>query len=187
MEAWPKKHRLTVDEYYRMAEMGLLAPDARVELIEGEIIDMAPMGSDHAGVVNGLARRWFEAVGQRAFVRVQSAVRLDTASEPEPDLAIVLPRDDDYVTAHPSAADVLLLIEVADTTLRYDRDVKVPLYARHGIAEVWVVDLRNRELRWYRSPQAGGYADQGVERGAITMKLDALPDVALDLTGILAG
>jgi Uma2 family endonuclease len=187
MESWPRRHRITVDEYYRMAQVGLLAPDARVELIEGEIIDMAPMGTDHASVVNELARLFILAVGERARVHVQSAIRLDDASEPQPDLALLVPRADKYRHAHPAPADILLLIEVSDSTLRYDCDVKVPLYARHGIPEVWVVDLRNGELRWYRSPQSGNYTTQNVTRETGAMPVPALPGATVDFAGILAG
>jgi Uma2 family endonuclease len=185
MESWPRKHRITVDEYYRMAEVGLLAPDARVELIEGEIIDMAPIGTDHGSVVSELARLFILAAGDRARVHIQSAVRLDRASEPQPDLAVLVPRMDKYRHVHPVPADILLLIEVSDSTLRYDRDMKVPLYARHGIPEAWIVDLQNNVLRWYREPQGGVYLEQGEIREPGTLSPGALPDISVDLTGVL--
>lgn len=187
MESWPRKHRITVDEYYRMAEVGLLAPDARVELIEGEIIDMAPMGSNHTGVVHELAGLLAEATRGLAQVRLQSAVTLDYSSQPEPDLALVLPRADHYRKAHPSPADILLLVEVSDSTLRHDRDVKVPLYARHRIPEVWIVDLQHRELHAYSSPEAGVYLDTAATGHPGLQRLRALPSVAVDLSGIVTG
>jgi Uma2 family endonuclease len=186
MESWPRRHRITVDEYHRMAEVGLLAPDARVELIEGEIIDMAPIGTDHCFVVDELAELFIRAAAGKARIRVQGAVRLDRSSEPQPDVALLVPRPDQYRHAHPSPADVLLLIEVSDSTLRYDRDEKVPLYARHGIPEVWIIDLPHRELRIYRTPEGGSYLDLSVTKEPGLMSVAALPGVEVDLSGILA-
>ena len=117
MEDWLPRHRITVDEYYRMAEVGLLAADARVELIEGEILDMPPIGSRHAGVVSLLDRLLSRAAGDEAIVRVQLPLRLTNASEPQPDLALVKPRSDYYSTRHPTAADTLLVVEVSQTTV----------------------------------------------------------------------
>jgi Uma2 family endonuclease len=185
METWPRRHRITVDEYYRMAEAGLLAPDARVELIEGEIFDMAPIGVDHNGAVNQLSHLFNQAVGNLAIVQIQGVVRLDRSSEPQPDLALLAPRADFYRRAHPSPADVLLLIEVSDSTLRHDRDVKVPLYARHGIPEVWIVDLQNQELLLFRSPADGTYLDYRAAKQPGVTSVAALPGVEVDLTGLL--
>jgi Uma2 family endonuclease len=185
-ESWVTRHRITVDEYYRMAEVGLFAPDARVELIEGEIIDMAPIGSRHAGIVNKLNKLLVQAVGERAVVAVQSPIRLSTRSEPQPDVALLKPRPDFYVRGHPVPADVLLVIEVSDATLRYDRTVKVPLYARHGIAEVWIADLENGLLHLFRSPAGATYAEVStIERPAV-VQLPVAPQVAVDLSGLFA-
>jgi Uma2 family endonuclease len=148
---------------------------------------MAPIGADHGSVVNDLARLFFLGVGDLGRVHIQSGIRLDRASEPQPDLALLVPRADKYRKALPGPADILLLIEVSDSTLRYDIDVKVPLYARHGIPEVWIVDLQNGELRWYRSPQAGSYREQGATREPGVMSPAALPGATVDLTGILSG
>lgn len=187
MESWPRKHRITVDEYYRMAEVGLLAPDARVELVEGEIIDMAPIGPSHGRVVDRLNKLFVRAVDDLAIVRIQGAVLLDPGSMPQPDVALLSPSADGYGTHHPSPADIRLIVEVSDSTLRYDRDVKVPLYARHGVPEVWIVDLQNGELRWYRAPQAGSYLEQGSAREPGVLHIGALPGTAVDLTGLLSG
>src|SRR5690606_16285512 len=149
MDSWPKRHRITADEYHRMAEVGLLAPDARVELIEGEIIEMAPIGKEHTSVVDQLTRLFVRAVGDDAIVRVQGSVRLGSISEPEPDLVLLRPRTDFYRNQFANAPDILLVIEVSDTTLRYDREVKVPLYARHGVPETWIVDLPHQRLLVY--------------------------------------
>jgi Uma2 family endonuclease len=186
MESWPRRHRITVDEYYRMAEVGLLAPDARVELIEGEIIDMAPIGIDHNSVVTQLNDLLHDAVGRRGIVQNQGVVRLDFLSEPQPDIAVLVRRDDYYRRAHPTPADVLLLIEVSNSTLRYDRDVKVPLYARHGIPEVWIVDLQNSSVHFHRSPQGDRYLDQGTTGAPGVTPITALPGIAVDLAGLLS-
>lgn len=187
MESWPRRHRITVEEYYRMAEVGLLAPEARVELIEGEIIDMAPIGTGHDSVVMQLNRLFHRAAGDRCVVKIQGAIRLDAMSEPQPDVAILAPSPDFYRHAHPTPADVLLVIEVSDSTLRYDRDVKIPLYARHGIPEVWIVDLEHGELRTCRSPEGGRYREQGVTTEPGVTPVVALPGVEIDLSGILGG
>ena len=132
-ESWPRPHRLTVDEYYRMAEVGLLPPDARVELIDGEIIDMAPIGSRHAAAVDLLAERFIQAAKGTVVVRIQGPVRLGPRSEPQPDHAVLRPRADRYARSHPTAADVLLVVEVSDATLRFDREVKANLYAEQPL------------------------------------------------------
>lgn len=186
LEEFPElKHRITVEDYHRMGEAGVLAADARTELIEGEILDMAPIGSRHASVVNRLNRLLVSAVGDRAIVQVQGPVRLGDLSEPEPDLALLKPRTDYYRDALPGATDVLLIIEVADTTQRLDRRVKVPLYARYGVTEVWVVDLENSLVHFHRQPIEGAYADMSAtERPAIT-PVAALAGVMIDLSGTL--
>lgn len=185
MEGWPRRHRITVDEYYRMAEVGLLAPDARVELIEGEIIDMAPIGPRHGSVVNDLTRLLVNAVSDRGIVQVQGVVRLDDASEPQPDVALLVGRSDNYRSQHPSPADTPLLIEVSDSTLAYDLNTKVPLYAAHGIPEVWIVDLQHDELRCYRTPQAGRYLVERVAKTPGITPIAMLPGLEIDLSGIL--
>jgi len=177
----PRRHRLTVADYYRMAEVGILAPDARVELIDGEIIDMAPPGSLHAATVDRLMEVLARAVDGRASVRVQNPVRLSELSEPQPDVALLRRREDFYSEHHPTPADVLLIVEVADTSLRFDRDTKMSLYAVHGIPEMWLVDLRGRRLVRYRAPQQGSYTlvdepDLGAE-----LDVAALSGVAVDL------
>jgi Uma2 family endonuclease len=150
------RHRLTVADFHKMGESGILGESARVELIEGELIDMAPIGSSHAGTVDHLARVFFTLAGD-VIVRVQNPLALGSHSEPEPDLALVLPRDDFYTRAHPEPKDVVLLIEVADTSMDYDREIKIPLYARHGIPEAWLIDLSRKEVEVYLRPHANGY------------------------------
>lgn len=169
-ESWPRPHRLTVDDYYRMAEAGVLSPDDRTELIEGEIIDMAPIGSAHANVVMLLTERLLRAVGDSAKVRAQLPVRLSRSSEPQPDFALVKAKPAGYRRAHPSLDDVLLLIEISDTTLRYDLGVKARLYAKHDIPEYWVVDLVKNRIWRHRRPAGTQYAER-TEIAAGTLEL----------------
>ena len=178
------RHRINVDEYYRMTEVGLLAPEARVELIDGEVFDMAPIGSRHASVVDALNRLLGSTVGARALVAVQRPVRLDVRSEPQPDIALLKPRADFYNAAHPGPSDVLLLIEVSDTTLHYDRDVKLPLYASHAVPEVWLIDLKGRQLQRLRQPANRQYTDISIHDGG-TIEPGLLPGAAIDLSFIL--
>jgi Uma2 family endonuclease len=178
------RHRLTVRDYYRMGEAGIFAPEARVELIEGEIIDMAPIGTRHGAAVKRLVALLTSALGSLVIVAVQDPLRLSELSEPEPDLMLLQPRDDFYAEAHPSAADVLLLIEVADTSARYEREIKLPLYARHGVPEVWIVDLEARLLRRHRSPVNGAYTDVGATDRPGPTPVAALPGVSVDLSAI---
>jgi Uma2 family endonuclease len=167
--AAPSRHVISVDAFHQMGETGILGPADRVELIDGEIIDMSPIGVLHAAIVDVLARHFGRRAGEAVFIRCQNPLRLDDISEPEPDIAILRPRADLYTTAHPGPTDVLLVIEVADTSLAYDLGTKVPLYARHGVPEVWVIDAATRRTRVFRepakSPEAGrpagsGYAEE---------------------------
>jgi Uma2 family endonuclease len=160
MQGWPQRHRISVEHFYRMADAGLFGADERVELVDGEIIDMPPMGSPHATVVQQLTRLMWVALPVEIIVRPQLPVRLGEYSEPLPDIAIVRPRSDQYGTSHPTAADVLLLVEISDSSLRYDREVKSALYARHGVPELWIVDVQTRALHSYRLPVDGKYTSE---------------------------
>jgi len=186
MQEWPRRHRITAEHYYRMAEAGLFGPDERVELINGEIVDMPPMGSRHAATLEHLGALLSAAVGERAIVRPQLPVRLTDESEPEPDIAVVKLRGDRYRSAHPAAGDVLLLVEVSDATLRYDLEVKVPLYARCAIPEVWIVDLPGSQVRFNRSPVNGRYTHVSATMEPALTALGALSGIAVDLSGLLS-
>jgi Uma2 family endonuclease len=148
----PRRHSITVTEYFRMGEAHVFAHDARLELMDGEIVEMAPIGSAHAAVVDTLAALLRE-VAPGALVRVQNPLVLGERSAPQPDVTLLRPRADRYYTSHPVAADALLVVEVADTTLRYDLEIKRPTYARAGVAELWIVDIDRRELHLFREPQ----------------------------------
>ena len=178
------RHRITVAEYYRMAEDGRLDPDARVELIEGEIIEMAPMASRHAGKTSRMDHVLSRALGESAQIRVQMPVRLDDYSEPQPDLAVVVPRVDFYEERHPTPADVLLLVEVSDSSSGTDRNRKVSLYARHTVPEVWIVDVKRKRLHFYRAPHDGTYTDISFSANPGAVALSALPGTTVDLSNL---
>jgi Uma2 family endonuclease len=183
----PTRHKLTVDDYHRMAEAGILGEDDRVELIDGEIIDMAPIGQDHAATVNKLNRALVMAFGDRAIVSVQNPVRLNRFNEPQPDFAVFRPRDDFYAAGErPTAAETLLVIEVADSSLRYDRTVKLPLYARSGIVEVWIVDLRHRRVDVHCSPAGDGYTTVTTHGPDDMIVLSQAREIAVAVRQILA-
>lgn len=175
------RHKLDVDEYYRMAEAGILDEDDRVELIDGEIIDMMPIGPGHSFIVNGLTKALVMACGDEAIVSVRNPVRFDRFNEPEPDFAVLRPRADNYRESHPGPADVLLLVEVADSSLRYDRRIKLPLYAEAGIVEYWLVDLKAGRVEVFRNPEGGAYLDASVHGRGERLALAAAPGVVVAL------
>ena len=139
-------HLISVVDYHKMAEIGILSRDVRMELIEGEIIDMAPIGSRHAAYVNRINRELIRAVGNTAIVSVQNPIILGNLSEPEPDFVLLKPKANDYEDALPQAEDILLLIEVADSTINYDRQIKSPLYARFSIPEYWLINTQEQSI-----------------------------------------
>jgi Uma2 family endonuclease len=186
MKSWPQRHRITVHDYHRMAEVGLFAPDARVELIEGEIIDMAPIGNDHQSIVDQLNRALVLVVGDRAIVRTQGSIRLSQWSEPEPDVVLLKPRADFYRGEFALGTDTLLVIEVSDTTLRYDRDRKVPLYALHGVPEAWVVDVNDNALLVYGDLRDGTYERHVLLERPATVPVTQLPGITLDVRALFA-
>jgi Uma2 family endonuclease len=181
----PTKHRFDVDAYYKLAEAGILPNPHRVELIDGEIIDLNAIGSPHAAITTRLTRQFIRAVGDLAIISVQNPLRLDSYNEPEPDLLVLRPRADDYQANHPGAADVLLLVEVAETSLTYDRGRKLALYARFGVPEVWIVDLAGATLEIYRGPKEGTYALTERRTGG-SLTPDLVPSVAIDVAALLA-
>lgn len=176
---FPNKHSITAAEYLRMAEAGVFAPDARLELMDGEIIEMAPIGSRHAAVVNTLNALFNRKAGDRAIASIQNALVLSDRTVPQPDLALLKPSPDRYFSALPAARDVLLLVEVADSTLRFDLERKCPLYARAGITETWVIDVNLQRLRILRDPVAGEYQSVQDITGNSAATVQALPDVAI--------
>ncbi len=184
-DPWVIRRAITVAEYHRMGEVGILTEDDRVELIEGELIAMSPIGSGHSGTMNALTHSLVQAIGQRGVVGVQNPVVLDNLSEPQPDFAVLKPRDDYYRSATPRPDDVLLIIEVADSSLTYDRRVKRSLYARHGIPEFWIVNLTANEVEICRAPENGQYSSfSQVGRDGV-LRPELLPGVVIPVKTLL--
>lgn len=182
----PRRRRLSADQFEQIGRMGILGADARVELLEGEMIEMAPIGSRHAAAVAFLSMHFTRTVGSAALVWTQNPLRLADDSEPQPDLMLLRPAADRYRAAHPRPADVLLLIEVADASLAFDRGTKLPLYARHGVSEVWILDLDGERLEAYREPAAGGYRRKLERSGADAIAPAALPATSLQVASVFA-
>jgi Uma2 family endonuclease len=179
------KHRFSVKEYYRMAETGVLRPDARVELLNGEIIDMSPIGPFHGGVTTNLTEIFAAASKGRWQTRVQNPLRLDENSEPQPDLLLVKPTRDFYRKRHPQPEDVFLLVEVSDSTLEMDQAEKIPAYGRAGVAEVWIVNLNDATIEFYREPHFTGYGGKTVLRAGDSIAPLAFPDAIVNVTELL--
>ena len=172
-------------DYYRMAETGLLRPDARIELLDGRIIDMSPTGPFHGGVTKYLNEIFTTASRGRWRTSVQDPLHLDEHSEPQPDLMLLKPAADFYRNRHPVPADVFVLVEVSDTTLELDREEKLPAYGRAGVPEVWIVDLNHAAIEVYREPHFTGYARKTILRPGDQAKPVAFPDVTVDVTALL--
>ena len=178
----PVRHKLDVDAYHRMADAGIFGNQERIELIGGDLIDMAPIGQGHAGIVSGLTEALVLACAGRAIVWPQNPIRLDRSSEPQPDLAVLRRRADFYTSGErPGPADVLLVVEVADSSLRFDRTVKLPLYARAGIAELWIVDLKRRVVDVHRKPLGNGYGETTTHQSGDRLALVLAPEIVVKL------
>jgi Uma2 family endonuclease len=180
------RRKLTVENYHRMAEAGIFGPEERVELIEGELIQMSPIGYLHANEASRLIQLFAPRIAGRAIVWTQNPVHLGNSSEPQPDFALLRHRPNGYDTGLPAAADVLLLVEIADSSLGYDRGVKIPLYARHGIPEYWIVNVAKQQIEVHLDPDP----EQGRYREARTLAEGLLapacfPDLALDVRELL--
>ncbi|KAM3114805.1 Uma2 family endonuclease [Phormidesmis sp. 146-33] len=152
--------RISVQDYHRIAEAGIFRPEERVELLEGQLIKMAAKGTAHSAAVSRVEGLLRTQLGSQALLRLQDPIRLNDYSEPEPDIAIVAPDPGYYENHHPIPSEVFWLIEVSDTTLKYDREVKAPSYARSGIVEYWILDVNQRVLHVYRSPSQNGYQSE---------------------------
>ena len=182
---WVTRRPLTVAEYHRMGEAGILTEDDRVELIEGQLIAMSPIGSDHSGTVNALNRLLVRAVGDHGVVGVQNPVRLDDYSEPQPDFSVMRPRADDYRRSIPRPADVLLIVEVAHSSLNYDRAIKQSLYARHGIPEFWIVNLPGDVVEVHRAPSGDAYTTVTRAGRGELLQPELLPSVVVAVSEVL--
>jgi Uma2 family endonuclease len=184
-QAVPARRRFTTAEYHAMAEAGVLAEDERVELITGEIVRMGPIGSRHIGCVIFLQEELSVGLRRRANLSVQNSVQVADGQEPQPDLAILRFREDRYRGLLPAPADVLLIIEVADSSADYDRNIKLPLYAQAGIPEAWLVRLRDACIEIHRGPAATGYQEMRTFRSGDRVSSLAFPDLELAVAAIL--
>ncbi len=182
----PVPHLFTVDEYEAMGRAGVFPEGKRLELLGGEIVEMTPIGSPHASIVNRLTRLLVTGLGERAVVAVQNPVVLSDLSEPQPDLAVLRPRADFYAAEHPRPDDVVLVIEVADSTASWDRRVKRPLYARAGVAEVWIVDVTARVVEVALEPTGDGYQRVHPFGVDATVSPVAFPDVSIAVAALFA-
>ncbi len=178
------KRQFSIHDYHQMVVAGILGEDERVELIEGEIVQMSPIGVRHASCVKRLIKLFSQSLGDRAIVAIQNPVVLNNLSEPQPDLALLKPRNDFYAAGHPQPQDILLLVEVADTTIESDRAIKIPLYASSGICEVWLVDVNELVIEVFREPTANSYQNmQKFHQGEIFVQ--AFPNVGFAVEKIL--
>ncbi|MCL1463140.1 Uma2 family endonuclease [Argonema galeatum] len=184
--------RFTIEEYHRLAELGFFTENERVELIKGEIIQMAAKGTLHTTCCSNLLEELAGLVAGRAKLRCQDPIVLASNSEPEPDFAIVRLRDDNYLSAHPNPSDILLVIEISDSTLKYDQDVKIPLYAEGGISDYWIFNLVKNHLEAYSQPYqelqgSFGYRMKQIILPNQTFALPYFPDLSLDLSKVFSG
>ena len=181
----PARRRFTVAEYYAMADAGILSENDRVELLDGDVIVMPPIGDWHAASVKLFNNTMVPALRGRAMIAVQDPVRLDDDSEPQPDVMLLQWRDDFYRNGHPGPADVLLLIEVADSSVEFDRTVKLAAYARAGIPEVWIVARAERRIEAYAEPAGNEYATVRCFGPGETVAPQAFPDITLEVNRVI--
>ena len=179
------RHQFSVEEFDRMVEAGVFREDDRLELIEGEIVEMSPIGRRHAGFVRKLTKALERLLGDRTIVSVQNPVLAGGRSKPQPDVALLVPRADFYTTIDPEPRHIQLLVEVADTSLEYDTTVKVPLYARAGIREVWVVDANAREVIVFREPRDGTYRRRLVLGKSDSLTTPRFPGVVIPVAELI--
>jgi Uma2 family endonuclease len=181
----PAKHLFSVKEFYRMAETGILPTNVRVELLDGEIIDMSPIGPFHGGVANYLTQIFTAAARGRWLTAIQNPIHLGDHSEPQPDVLLLKPAKDYYRQQHPQPEDVYLLVEIADTSLESDQEQKLPAYGRAGVSEVWIVNLNELTIEVYREPHFNGYGGKIVLRAGDQATPSAFPEVAVDVAELL--
>ncbi|MEH1904432.1 MAG: Uma2 family endonuclease [Nostoc sp.] len=181
--------RFTLDEYHRLTELGFFHQDNHIELINGEIIEMAAKGTAHETCLRNLLRELPKIIGDRATLQSQAPIALPPNSEPEPDFAILQNRDDNYLSGHPQAADMLLVMEVSDSSLGYDQDVKIPLYAKAGITDYWIFNLFDNYLESYSEPYEDiqakyGYLNKRIFLSNQVINFPCFPDLSLNLVRV---
>lgn len=185
LDVMPTARRFTVAEYYRMAEAGILGPEERVELIEGEVIKMCPIGPPHASCGTRADDCFRRLLGGRVIVRVQMPVRLSDLTEPEPDLVLAIRDDKEYSDHHPTPEEVLLVVEVAASSLQYDRKLKSRIYAEAGIIQYCLLNLNQRQLEDHRDPEGGAYRATRTYGEDESFSLAAFPDISVPVSELL--
>jgi Uma2 family endonuclease len=178
------RRKFTVEQYHKMIESGILTEDDRVELIRGEIIEMSPIGTKNAACVKCLNQLLSRKLWDRVLIAIQDPIELNDNLEPQPDVALLKPREDFYETAHPQPQDIFLLIEVADSSVNYEREEKIPLYAEANIIEVWLVDINEQIVEVYREPTAAGYQLMQKFTFGQTLSIQAFPDINITVNEI---
>ncbi len=181
----PIKHLTNLDEWRRLGEAAIFPPDSRLELINGEILEMAPIGFNHAGHLKRINKLFTKLVADNVITSVQDPLQLGDLSEPEPDFMLLKPNDDYYTSRHPAADDVLLLIEVADSSLSFDQNQKLRLYALHGIPEYWLLNLNDSCLEVYRKPNGEVYAEKTTLHEGDTITLSQLAEISIRMADVL--
>lgn len=180
-----RKHLTDIKEWQKLGEANIFPPDSRLELIEGEILEMAPIGFNHSGHVIRLMNFFAPLLNRKAIMNAQNPLQLGDLSEPEPDFMLLKPNDDCYSTRHPNADDVLLLIEVADSSLSFDQNQKLRLYASHNIPEYWLMNLKDTCLEVYRQPHGDCYGEKTTLRAGDSVTLSQLSQITLNIADIL--
>jgi len=186
----PPVRRLSVAEYHKMGEVGILSEDERIELIDGVIIEMSPIGSEHAATVKKLNQLFSNSLSpSEAMIGIQDPVILDDGTEPQPDISILRSKDDAYASEHPRPSDVLLIVEVADTSVEEDRTIKLPRYAACGIPEVWLVNIPEKKIEAYHTPvgekENAGYKIRVEYRESDTLSPAAFPNIKIAVAAVL--
>jgi len=179
------RRRFTVEQYERMVEAGVIRPEERVELLDGEVVEMAPIGPPHSSRVDRCSTYLWRTLGADVIIRVQSPLHLSELSMPEPDVTVLRARDDFYAARHPTTADVLLLVEVGDTSARFDREVKLPLYAAAAVVEVWLLDVKARTISVCTDPQQGAYRSIVQSGPGDVLRPTALPNATIAAANVL--
>ena len=179
------RRKFTVADYHRMGDAGILHEDDRLELIDGELFEMAPIGTRHAGTVTRLNSRFGALAADRYLVSAQNPLQIPPFDEPQPDIVLLRPRTDGYLAQHPRPADAVLVVEVADSSLAWDRDVKISIYGRVGVVESWLVDIEHRTVTVFREPSPEGYRSAvEVREGAVSPS--GFPDIVIRLDDLFA-
>lgn len=181
----PTMKRFRAEDFRKMTEVGILPEESGWEVIDGYLIDKMSIGSKHAGIVNKLNRILIFLLGSETVVAIQNPVHLDEYNEPEPDIALLKPREDFYTNSHPTAPDVLLLVEVSDSTVEYDREIKKTLYAAAGIVEYWLINLQNNTVEVYSQPKDGNYRLARILESGETIEAVAVANLKLPIDEIL--